>query len=121
MTIPVLMVVDDDPDSLDVLDRTLRRRYGQDYLIVSEASSESALDRLRELRAASQEVAVVMVASTMTERPAAEFFELTRGVVPAAKRVLVVPRGGPAAPSMRVPVPLVRMLRHSCALVRRLY
>src|SRR5215469_16637976 len=118
MTIPVLMVVDEDPDSLGVLDRTLRRRYGQDYLIVSEASSESALDRLRELRAASQEVAVVMVASAMTERPAAEFFELARGVVPAAKRVLVVPRGGPAAPSMRVPVPLVRD-RHAATPVLR--
>ena len=120
MTIPVLMVVDDDPDNLGVLDRTLRRRYGQDYLIVSEASSESALDRLRELRAARQEVAVVMVASAMTERPAAEFFALARGVVPAAKRVLVVPRGGPAAPSMRVPVPLVRDRQAATPVLRAL-
>jgi thioredoxin reductase (NADPH) len=28
-------------------------------------------------------------------------------MAPAAKRVLVVPRGGPGAPSLRVPVPLV--------------
>ena len=108
MTMPVLMVVDDDPDSLGMLDRTLQRRYGEDYLIVSEGSSESALDRLQELRAAGQEVAVVMVASAMTETPAAEFFARARGVAAAAKRVLLVPRGGAAAPSMRVPVPLVR-------------
>ena len=36
MTIPVLMVVDDDPEGLGILDGTLRRRYGQDYLIISE-------------------------------------------------------------------------------------
>jgi len=108
MTIPVLMVVDDDPDSLGMLDRTLRRRYGQDYLIVGEASPEIGLDRLGELRAAGREVAVIMVASAMAEAPAAEFFAKARSVAPAAKRVLVVPRGGPAAPSFRVPVPLVR-------------
>jgi hypothetical protein len=43
MPIPVLMVVDDDPESLGVLDGTLRRRYGQDYLIVSDASPAAAL------------------------------------------------------------------------------
>jgi thioredoxin reductase (NADPH) len=108
MTIPVLMVVDDDPESLAILDRTVRRRYGQDYLILSEASLESALDRLRELRAAGLEVAVVLAAAAMTEAPAAEFFAQARSVAPAAKRVLVVPRGGAAAPSLRVPVPLVQ-------------
>ena len=30
-----------------------------------------------------------------------------RSIQPAAKRVLVFPRGGPGAPSLRVPVPLV--------------
>src|SRR5215467_8548981 len=87
MTIPVLMVVDDDPDSLGMLDRTLRRRYGQDYLIVGEASPEIGLDRLGELRAAGREVAVIMVASAMAEAPAAEFFANARSVAPAAKRV----------------------------------
>ena len=107
MTVPVLMVVDDDSNSLAALDGTLRRRYGQDYLIVSDASPAAALGRLRELRAGGREVAVVMAASALTAVPAAEFLAQARSIVPAAKRVLVVPRGGPAAPSLRVPVPLV--------------
>ena len=52
MTIPVLMVVAEDAASLGTLDVTLSRRYGHDYLIVSETSAAAALGRLRELRAA---------------------------------------------------------------------
>jgi thioredoxin reductase (NADPH) len=107
MTIPVLLAVDDDPGTLKALDGVLRHRYGHDYLIISEASPGAALGRLRELRAAGRPVAVVMAAAAMTAVPAAEFLAQARGIQPAAKRVLVVPRGGPAAPSLRVPVPMV--------------
>lgn len=107
MTDPVLMVVDDDSDGLAALVSVLRRRYSQDYLIVSDASPTAALGRLRELRAGGHEVAVVMAASAITTVPAVDFLAQARSIAPAAKRVLVVPRGGPAAPSLRVPVPLV--------------
>jgi thioredoxin reductase (NADPH) len=108
MTIPVLMAVDGDPESLGTLDDTLRRRYGQDYLVISDASAAAALGRLQELRAAGREVALVMAGAAMTAPPAAEFLAQARSIAPAAKRVLVVPRGGPAAPSLGVPVPLVQ-------------
>jgi thioredoxin reductase (NADPH) len=108
MATPVLMAVDDDPESLGVLDGTLRRRYGQDYLVISDASTAAALGRLQELQAAGHEVAVVMAAAAMTAAPAAEFLAQVRSIAPAAKRVLVVPRGGADAPSLRVPVPLVQ-------------
>src|SRR6266516_4135085 len=103
MTIPVLMAVDDDAESLGTLDGTLRRRYGQDYLVISDASAAAALGRLRELQAAGREVALVMAAAGTTAAPAAEFLAQVRGIAPAAKRVLVVPRGGADAPSLRVP------------------
>src|SRR5215472_4803872 len=107
MTTPVLMVVDEDAASLGTLDGTLRRRYGHDYRVISEASLATALGRLRELRATGSPLAVVMVAATATAAPAAEFLAQARTIQPSARRVLVVPRGGPAAPSLRVPVPLV--------------
>jgi thioredoxin reductase (NADPH) len=101
------MVVDGNPGSLAALDGTLRRRYGHDYLIISEATPATAIVRLHELRAAGRPVAVVMAPAAVAEAPAADFLAQVRSVQPAAKRVLVVPRGGPAAPSLRVPVPLV--------------
>src|SRR5215831_3713623 len=107
MAIPVLMAVDDDAESLGTLDGTLRRRYGRDYLVISDASAAAALGRLQELRGAGREVALVMAGAEMTAAPAAEFLAQVRSVAPAAKRVLVVPRGGADAPSLRVPVPLV--------------
>jgi len=48
-----------------------------------------------------------MAALAMTAEPASEFLAGARTLAPAAKRVLVVPRGGSAAPSLRVPVPLM--------------
>ena len=108
MTTPALLAVDDNPDTLEALDGVMRHRYGHDYLIVSEASPERALGRLREMRAAGRPVAVMMAAAAMTAAPGAEFLAQARGIEPGAKRVLVVPRGGPAAPSLRVPMPLVQ-------------
>ena len=108
MTNPVLLAVDDNPETLTALDGVLRHRYGHDYLIISEASPGTALGRLRELRAASHSVAVMMAAAAMTTASGAEFLTQARGIQPGAKRVLVVPRGGPAAPSLRVPMPLVQ-------------
>jgi thioredoxin reductase (NADPH) len=108
MAEPVLMVVDGDRSSLQTVDDTLRRRYGQDYLIISEAEPQRALSRLRELRTAGQPAAVVMASSAITATDAVEFLAQARTIHPAARRVLIVPRGGPAAPNWRVPVPLVR-------------
>jgi thioredoxin reductase (NADPH) len=108
MTSPVLMAVDDNPDGLRTLDDALRRRYDRDYLVIGETSPAAALGRLRELRAAGHPVAVLMAASAMTATPGSEFLAQARSIQPIAKRVLVVPRGGPGAPSLRVPVPLVQ-------------
>src|SRR5262249_53973006 len=108
MTTPVLMVVDEDAASLGTLDGTLRRRYGHDYRVISEASLATALGRLRELRATGSPLAVVMVAATATAAPAAECLARAGTIQRGARGVLVGPRGGPAAPSLRVPVPLVR-------------
>jgi thioredoxin reductase (NADPH) len=107
MNRPAIIVLDNHPDSLIVLEETLRRRYGQDYLIVSETSVAAALGRLAELQASRRPVALVMAAMPIALAGDAEFLAQARGIQPTAKRVLVVPRGGPAAPSLRVPVPLV--------------
>ena len=94
MTNPVLMVVDGDPGSLATLDDTLRRRYGHDYLIISEATPETALGRLRELRDADHPVAVVMAAAEGTGQLEALTLTDSRTdstqTVPAAALVILI-------------------------------
>ncbi len=118
MTTPVLMVVDDDPASLDALAGALRHRYDRDYLIIGEAAPQAAASRLRELRAAGSPVAVVMAASAMGATPAAEFLAQARMIDPGAKRVLVVPPAGPAAPSVSFPTRLLRDERAATPVLR---
>ena len=65
MADPVLMVVDDNPASLQMLADALRRRYGHDYLIISETVPHRALGHLRELQEAGQPAAVVMASAAM--------------------------------------------------------
>lgn len=107
MTKPAIMVVDDRPEGLEQLESALRRRYEHDYLIMSRTSPAAALDHLTELRSAGRPVAVVLAAATLAEQSGTGFLARVRGTQPAAKRVLIVPRGGPDAPSLRVPATLL--------------
>jgi thioredoxin reductase (NADPH) len=108
MTRPAVIVSDDDPDRLSVLEGALRRRYGQDYLIASQTSAAATLRHLADLRDAGRPVALIMAAAAMSTANGPDLLAEARSIQPAAKRVLIVPRGGPAAPSLRVPVPLVQ-------------
>ena len=46
-TKPVLLVVEDNPEDLEQIARELRKRYGEDYQIVCESSTEAGMRRLR--------------------------------------------------------------------------
>ncbi|HMG31868.1 MAG TPA: FAD-dependent oxidoreductase [Jiangellaceae bacterium] len=108
MTEPALLVLDDEPDDLDQLQRTLGRRYGQEYLVICEASAAAALDRLAQLAADGRPVAIVCAAAAMIDSGGGEFLAMARRLHPAAKRVLTVPRGGSSAPTLRVPALLLQ-------------
>jgi hypothetical protein len=72
-----------------------------------ESSAAAAVDRLHQLAAAGRPVAVVF-APAATIRAGGEFLTMAHRLYPDAKRVLMVPRGGPSAPSLRVPAVLVQ-------------
>ena len=108
MTEPVLLVLDTDPDDREILRETLVRRYGQEYLILAEASISAAMNRLDVLARTRHAVAIVFAPTSVISIGGDGFFSRVRGIHPAAKRVLVVPRGGPSAPSLRVPAVLLR-------------
>jgi hypothetical protein len=55
------------------------------------------------LAADDRPVAIVCGLAAMLDTGGAEFLAITQRLTPTAKRVLIVPQGGPSAPSLRVP------------------
>jgi thioredoxin reductase (NADPH) len=87
VVLPVLFVVDRDPNSLDVLLSDLARRFGNDFALRGETSPDAALAALQKMAAANEPVALLLVDDT-----APEFLARAHEFHPGAKRVLLVDR-----------------------------
>jgi thioredoxin reductase (NADPH) len=90
---PVLLAVDDDPNTLGRIEHELRQRYGSYYRVACEGSPESGMRTLQALRAADKEVAVVLADQWMPGMTGVEFLTHTRPLYPGAKRALLFERG----------------------------
>src|SRR5919199_575595 len=90
---PVLLAVDDDPETLGEIEHELRNRYDTDYRIVCEGSAEGAMRRLQELKNTGEEVAVVLADQWMPGMKGVEFLARTRELYPGAKRALLIAWG----------------------------
>jgi thioredoxin reductase (NADPH) len=94
---PVIMAVDDDPDSLDSLSEALTRRYAADYRVASSTSARAALEDLERIRAAGESVALIIADQWMPEMEGIELLGRAHQVHPAAQRALLVDWGDRAA------------------------
>jgi thioredoxin reductase (NADPH) len=84
---PVLFVLDHDASFLDVLTADLTRRFGNDFTVTGESSSEAALASLEALAKANEPVALLLFEDSQSE-----FLARAHELHPRAKRVLVVDR-----------------------------
>jgi thioredoxin reductase (NADPH) len=89
----VLLAVDDDKDQLARVAEELRRRYGSDYRVICESSSEAALSTLEAMQAAGDDVAVVLADQWMDGLTGSELMARTRVLHPRAKRALLIEWG----------------------------
>jgi len=90
---PVLLAVDDDPSALELVERELRRRYAGDYRVICERSAETALAALEQMRAAGDDVALVLADQWMPEMTGSDLLARVRQVHPHAKRGLMIAWG----------------------------
>ena len=90
MTKPVLLVVDDDATSRDLLGRELATRYGADYSVLVESSASNALQHLRDLADADVAVAVIPADQWMPEMTGAQFLVAAREIHRGAGRGLLI-------------------------------
>jgi len=87
---PVILVVDDDTDTLHAVEVELDDRYGRHYRIECIESPADACSRLHELRAAAVEVALVLCAQWLPGLTGSEVLEHAHRTHPKARRALLV-------------------------------
>jgi CheY-like chemotaxis protein len=90
---PVIVVVDDEADSLTVLVHELESRYGSHYRIVASGSAEDVFVRLGELRAQARAVPLVLADQWMPERTGVELLARVREIDPTTRRGLLISWG----------------------------
>ena len=87
---PVILAVDDEPEDLGRVERELRKRYEADYRVVCEGNAEAGLQKLRDLKVAEANVAIVIAAQRMSRMNGVEFLARVRETYPLAKRLLLI-------------------------------
>lgn len=90
---PVILVVDDEPCVLGPLHEALDRRFSADYRVVAHASAAAAIDAIAAMKAAGEELALVIADQWMPGMSGLELLGRVRELDPTAKRALLVAWG----------------------------
>ena len=61
MSKPVLLIVDDDEETLQLLEHDLERKYGNRHRVLAAHSGREALEKLRQLNLKGEPVALLLV------------------------------------------------------------
>ncbi|HET6985529.1 MAG TPA: response regulator, partial [Kribbella sp.] len=89
MNKPAILSVDDDPMVSAAIFRDLRRRYGDDYLVVKATSGAQALAALTKLALRNQPIALIATDQRMPGMTGIELLERAREHAPDAKYLLL--------------------------------
>ena len=89
MSKPAILTVDDDPMVSAAISRDLRRRYGDDYLVVKATSGHQALAALTKLALRNQPIALIATDQRMPGMTGIELLERAREQAPTAKYLLL--------------------------------
>jgi thioredoxin reductase (NADPH) len=90
---PVIFAVDAGAESFPRIEYGLRRRYGDEYRVICETSAMWGMKRLRDLKAAGEEVALILADQWMPDIAGDEFLARAGQLFPTAKRAVLVEWG----------------------------
>jgi thioredoxin reductase (NADPH) len=90
---PVIFAVDAGAESFPRIEYGLRRRYGVEYRVICETSAMWGMKRLRDLKAAGEEVALILADQWMPDIAGDEFLARAGQLFPTAKRAVLVEWG----------------------------
>jgi thioredoxin reductase (NADPH) len=83
---PVLLVIDDDPRTRDLVTGELRKRYGSDYQVICVDSAGDPLDLLAKLRDEQRPVAIVLAAQWLSRTTGTKLLARVREFDRTARR-----------------------------------
>lgn len=89
MSKPAILTVDDDPMVSAAISRDLRRRYGDEYLVVRATSGDQALAALTKLALRNQPIALIATDQRMPGMTGIELLERAREHAASAKYLLL--------------------------------
>jgi len=92
-THPAILVVDRDRDSAPSVEQLLQRRFGADYDIVTETTGADALSRLRTLREASVDLALILADQWTPDISGVDLLRSSIDFYPEAKRCVLLTNG----------------------------
>lgn len=89
MAKPVILVVDDDPQVLNAVERDLRAHFRGDYRIIKAGSGEQALEATQQLKLREDPLALFLVDQRMPSMTGTDFIREAKTFYPLARKVLL--------------------------------
>ena len=89
MAKPVILVVDDEPEVLNAIERDLRQHFTPKYRVIKAASGSQALDATRQLKQRGAPVALFLVDERMAGMTGTQFLVEAAKLFPDSRRVLL--------------------------------
>lgn len=86
---PIIILVDDDPQVLQAVQRDIRNNYRKEFKIMATTSAQEAIDLVKELKNRGDEVALFISDQRMPEMQGVAFLEIVKSTYPKAGRVLL--------------------------------
>jgi thioredoxin reductase (NADPH) len=89
MAVPAILILDDEPQVLNAVERDLRQHYRSDYRIVKSNDGDEALDAVQKLKERNTQIALFLVDQRMPNMSGTEFLDRARKFYPQARKVLL--------------------------------